>query len=107
MNVPILITQIAFLIINKKYDDAVDRIDSIEKYCARHLRKKNDTFRSDCFIKVLMQIPVFGFDRKRIARESGILFDKLQSVPIEMANQPYELEIIPYEHMWDYILSSL
>ena len=52
MNIPILIVQILFTIAQQRYDLAVMRIDSIEKYCTRYLRK-DDTYRSNLFIKML------------------------------------------------------
>ena len=106
MNIPILIIHILFMIRQSKYDRAIDRIEAIEKYCARHLRK-NDTFRSNCFIKMLIKIPSNGFHKAGVIRYAAPLLKKLQSKPLDVANQTNEIEIIPYEDLWEMALSLL
>lgn len=106
MNIPILIAQILFMIREKKYDEAVDRIEAIEKYCSRYLRK-GDTFRSNCFIKMLLQIPISGFHKAGVERRAKKYVTQLKEVPIDMANQSSEIEIIPYEELWIFALLSL
>lgn len=106
INIPILIIQILFLIIHKKYDTAIDRIEAIEKYCFRYLQK-NSTFRSNCFLKMLLQIPISGFHRNGTVRRADKYIKRLKTVPLEVANQTHEVEIIPYENLWELALNSL
>ena len=105
-NIPVLIIQILFLIVNKKYERLSDRMEAIEKYTTRYL-KKNENFRSNCFIKMLLQIPKRNFHRVAVERHAKKYRDKLKSVPLSIANQAYEVEIIPYAHLWEYVLESL
>lgn len=106
MNIPILVIQILFMILQKKYDKAINRIEAIEKYCSRYL-KKDDTYRSNNFIKLLLQIPVSGFHRAGVERGAKKYLQNLHAVPLEMASQTYEIEIIPYEELWGIALHSL
>ena len=106
MNITILVIHILFMIRQSKYDKAIDKIEAIEKYCARHLRK-NDTFRSNCFIKMLMKIPSNGFHKAGVIRNATPLLKKLTSRPIDVANQTNEVEIILYEDLWEMALSLL
>lgn len=106
MNIPILIIQILFLILNNQYDKAIDRIEAIEKYCSRYLRQ-DGTFRSNCFIKMLLQIPIHGFDASSIEQNAKKYRDQLVRVPLELANQAHEIEIIPYEDLWELAIQSL
>ncbi len=106
MNIPILVIQILFTIAMKRYDQAFDRIEAIEKYTSRYIRK-DDHFRSNCFIKMLLQIPVAGFHRRAVQRYAEKYQKKLFSQPLEIANQPHEIEIIPYEELWGMALQSL
>ena len=106
MNIPILVIQILFMILQKKYDQAINRIDSIEKYCSRYL-KKDDTYRSNNFIKLLLQIPASGFHRAAVERNAKRYLDNLQAVPAAKVNQTYEIEIVPYEDLWEIALESL
>jgi len=106
MNIPILVIQIVFMIHNKDYDQAIDRIEAIEKYVTRYLRK-DDTFRSNCFIRMLLQIPASGFHQAGVIRKAKKYQNKLEECPLEMAGQNYEIEIIPYETLWNIVVQSL
>lgn len=106
MNIPILVIQILFMILHRKYDLAIDRIEAIEKYCTRYLRK-NDTYRSNCFIKMLLQIPASGFHKNGLRLKTERYMDKLTAVPLDVANQPHEIEILPYEDLMALVLESL
>jgi hypothetical protein len=106
MNIPILIAQILTLIIHRKYTEAIERIEAIEKYCSRYLTK-DDTYRSNCFIKMLLQIPAHNFHRVAVERKAARYLKKLEMVPLDMAKQNHEIEIIPYEELWDMVIGSL
>lgn len=106
MNIPILIVQILYALADRDYQQSIDRMESIEKYCSRYL-KQNDTFRSNCFIKMLLQIPAYSFHRERVSRHTQKLYEMLCSVPMEVANQTYEIEIIPYETLWQITVGTL
>ena len=105
-NIPILVIQILFLIVQKKYDTAIDRIEAVEKYCFRYLQN-NNSFRSNCFLKMILQIPISGFHKNGTIRRAKKYVDRLQTVPLEVANQTHEVEIIPYEELWEIALESL
>ncbi len=106
MNIPILIVQILFTIAQQRYDLAIMRMDSIEKYCARYLRK-DDTYRSNLFIKMLLCIPQAGFHRVAVSRRAAKYWDLLLKHPLEYANQGHQIEVIPYEVLWEMALDSL
>lgn len=105
-NIPILIIQILIQIQQKKHDQLTDKIEAIEKYTTRYLRKDNN-YRSNCFIKMLMQIPKQQFHPVAVKRHTKTLYSKLKAMPLEKANQPFEIEIIPYEDLWEMALESI
>ncbi|MDH3651224.1 MAG: hypothetical protein OEQ53_16175 [Saprospiraceae bacterium] len=105
-NIPVLIIQILMLIKQNKFDQLADRIEAIEKYTTRYLRK-GDHFRTNCFIKMLLQIPKNRFHRSAVIRHTNKYMKSLRTMPIEVANQSHEIEIIPYEHLWEYTIESL
>ncbi len=106
LNIPILIIQILFMITRKKYDEAIDRFEAIKKYSSRYIRK-GENFRSHCFLNMLLQIPACSFHKSGVIRKTQSWYNKLKSTPLEIANQPNEVEIIPYEDLWEYIVDSL
>lgn len=106
MNIPILVLQILFSISDHDYAKTIDRIEAIDKYCGRYLTK-GDNFRSNCFIKLLLTIPAASFHREGVLRRSEKLLDQLHSVPLEVAYQTHEIEIIPYEDLWEMVMADL
>jgi hypothetical protein len=106
MNSSILIAQLLFTIAERNYDQSIDYIERIEKYCSRYL-KDPDTFRSNTFIKMLLQIPQGSFHREAVRRKAERHQKQLLAVPLESANQTHEIEIIPFEQLWDLTLESL
>ncbi|MEM6320693.1 MAG: hypothetical protein AAF960_23695 [Bacteroidota bacterium] len=105
-NIAILVIQIIFTIVQKKYIRAIQRIEAIEKYSFRYL-KKDTNFRSNCFIKMLLVIPKEGFHRIAVERKTANLRKRLDEVPLEIANQSHSIEIIPYEDLWEMVLGIL
>lgn len=106
MNISVLIVQILLSLADKNYDQASDRIEGIEKYCSRYLRD-SDTFRSNCFIKMLLQIPLASYHREAVARKTERYYNMLTSVPLEAAQQAHEVEIVPYEALWEITVAAL
>ncbi|HMQ47925.1 MAG TPA: hypothetical protein PKA00_10890 [Saprospiraceae bacterium] len=106
MNIAILIIQILVLIAQKKYNEAIDRMEAIEKYCNRYLQKPH-TIRSYYFIKMVLTIPAASFHKKAVVRRAEPFLKKLTQLPIEVANQTHKIEILPYELLWQLALNTL
>ncbi|MEN0004270.1 MAG: hypothetical protein AAF798_09010 [Bacteroidota bacterium] len=105
-NTSILILQFLFLLQERKYGKIIELMEPLKTYNHRYLRK-DETFRINCFIKMLLQIPAASFHKQAVVRKSKQYWDKLRSVPIEVANQSAEIEIVPYEMLWDFVLELL
>ena len=106
LNIAILIIQILFYVQRKQYDKAISRIDAIEKYCSRYLKKDNE-FRSNCFIKMILQLPVARFHPAAALRKADNYYEKLKGCSIDVAKQAHSIEIIPYEDLWEIAIASL
>ncbi|MCS7037683.1 MAG: hypothetical protein RMJ33_01760 [Saprospiraceae bacterium] len=106
MNIPALIARLLFDIQQKRYDAAIERVEALSKYADRYVRK-NELFRSNCFLKMLLQIPQAAFHREAAARKAQRYHDMLGQMPVELANQPHEIEVIPYEDLWEMTLEML
>lgn len=106
MNIPILIIQILLLIYKKKFHSIADKMEAIEKYCTRYLRQ-DSAFRSNCIIKMLLQIPAARFHQVAVGRKVQQYLEKLRTMPLNVANQAHEIEIIPYEELWGFAIASL
>ncbi len=107
MNVPVLIVQLIFLILQQKYDLAEERIDALGRYCSRYLKEDDPNFRGSCFIKMLLQIPKYGFERKRVKEKAQKYLTKMENVSINFSNQSHEVEVMPFPDTWNFILGLL
>ncbi len=106
MNIAVLIIKFLSLLQEHKFSRVFDEIEALEQYSYRHLRGK-DTQRSYYFLKMLLQIPVGRFDAQEANAKAERYLTMLKSIPVQLDNQAREIEIIPYEDLWDCVLDSL
>jgi len=106
VNISIIIIQILFLLLKREFGEVIDRVEALNMYRHRYL-KRDETFRSNCFIQMLIQIPGANFNRIATVRRTQKFMDQLKKVPIEAARQGGEIEVIPYETLWRFVLQSL
>lgn len=107
MKIPLIIAQLLYYIYDGNYDAIEVRILALKDYCSRNLMKKSPNYRSNCFIKMLLTIPTNNFHPVAARRKTKNLLDKLARVPFQLSQQPSEVEVIPYEHLWEIILNFL
>lgn len=103
-NIAILTLQILIFLSKGQTGKIADRVASLNAYTHKYLRK-NKTFRSSCFIKILMQLPASGFHKIAFLRKSRNYFTRLKSVPLFLND--IEIELIPYEELYQFILELL
>lgn len=106
MNVAILIIRFLIQIKQGQKNKILDEQDSLNQYCYRHLRGEN-TQRSYKFIKMLLLIPGAQFAPKLVEQKSEVLREQLRELPVRIADQSNEIEIVPYEHLWEMVIESL
>lgn len=105
-NIPILIIQILFLLLYRRYNAVIDRMEALEKYTSRHLRAES-VRRSYFFIRMLLKIPKADFHRAGAQRKAESFRKKLRSTPLNVTRNAYITEIMPYEILWEYAMDSL
>lgn len=106
MNVAIIILKIIFMIQERREAMFLDQMEAIEQYCYRHLNE-SETRRSFKFIKLLLQIPQRQFNPEEIKMNTGKFISDLNATPHDISVQTYEIEIIPFEKLWEMILQSM
>ncbi|GAB4261865.1 MAG: hypothetical protein Kow0027_29390 [Saprospiraceae bacterium] len=105
-NIAVLSLQILFLLRQNKQSEVIDRVEALKAYTGRHLRK-NDTYRSSCFIKMLTQIPLGHFHKRTVYERAKKYIKKLAEMPLSKAPQSSEMEPIPYEKLWELTYEAL
>lgn len=105
-NIAIHIVQLLFFLIDKKYGEVLDRLDALNQYTHRYLRN-DETLRSNCFIKMLLKLPEANYNPIRTKRYVSKYWKKLQENPLEVTLQSSEVEIIPYEQLWEFVIEII
>ncbi len=54
-----------------------------------------------------IQLPKRNFHKVAVLRHAKPYVDKLATMPQSKSKQFFEVEIIPYEHLWEFVLESL
>lgn len=106
LNIAIIIIKFLYLLQQKKLGQLLDEVEAIEHYGYRYLRNKN-TIRSYYFLRMLLQIPLGQFDVEEIEKKVHKYRELLAENPISIANQIYEIEIVPYEVLWQLAMESV
>ena len=95
-----------FLLLDNKYSQIIDRVDSLTQYTYRYLHK-DETFRSNCFIKMLLLMVKADFHPIRTKTYTTDLKKKLDSSHLITDERSTQVEIIPYDYLWELIIELL
>jgi hypothetical protein len=106
LKVCLVIIQLLFRILRKEEDQLNKQVDSTKKYCSRYLNSTAG-LRSKYFINMLLQVPKANFHPVASERKAKRYYDKLKAHPLKLSNQAQEIEIIPFEDLWELILERL
>lgn len=106
INIAIIVIKLLLLLQERRFAQVLDEVQAVEQYCYRHLRGDH-TQRSYFFLKMLLHVPTSGFDPAVIASKAARFLDKLRGGPMQIAYQTHEIEVIPYEALWDIVMESL
>jgi hypothetical protein len=106
-NIPLLIIHALFLLHLDRYEEAYDRMSALDKYADRHLKETPETLRSYYFIKALLQTQKAGFLRDTAEAKGAPLLERMSAMSSDFATSPCEVEVIPYEHLWEIAMEGL
>lgn len=99
-NIAIIILQIMFHLKSNEKGKIIDKMETLKTYAYRYLRR-DDTFRSNCFIHMLLCLPKAHFHPISLQRHARNYVNRLGTF------QSGEVEIIPYEKLWKEVLRIL
>ena len=104
-NVAILVLQLLHFLRERNLEAVLLRLERLRKYQQRHLYEPA-TLRSRLFLRLLQLIVESNFDAAQAAERSGQLLQQLRDTP-PPGEAFAEVEIIPYEHLWELVLELL
>ena len=105
LNVLILILQVLFLIEKRNYTAASERIERLKNLANRQL-KKTEYFRPIQFIRLLQVVKKANYLKEEL-RNTEKYLGNLHSQAFAYRGALYQLEVIPYEKLWEMLLSRL
>lgn len=103
-NIQILILQALFFIVGKQYDKMIDRTEALSAYCNRYL-KDDDNLRNNCFFKMLLITIQCNFNRPQTEQKVVKTLNRLKKA--RGTKNLNDLELIPYETLWEIIVKHL
>lgn len=106
MNINILIIQILEYIRREQHSKVIDRTEALKQYIYRHLRHK-DHIRSNCFINMIISLEKGYFKAPTVHQHAKPHLQKLKKNPLKNSKQDFEVEIVPYEHLWTFLIDLL
>lgn len=104
-NAALIILQFLYFIEQRQLTELVKRRDELKGYMANHF-KENFSYRSRTMYKLLNIVVENNFDLKKIQIKSRYLVRKLNENHV-VGNAYTELEVVPYEQLWDLVLNML
>lgn len=107
MNINILIIEILEYLRKKLYSKIIDRTEAIQRYCYRHLIDDQSTYRSYQFFQIIICLEKGAFQKKEVEPLAAPYLQALKEQPLSQSQQDYELEIVPYEYLWEFIKKFL
>ncbi|MGH1338602.1 MAG: hypothetical protein ACRBFS_20985 [Aureispira sp.] len=99
----LVIAQTLFLLEEKQWGKAFERIERLRDYAAR-LLKPEEHYRTLQFIRLLQQLAKAQFDYDKIGVHLKYL-DRLETQMMHYRGHINDLEIIPYQHLWNIVLN--
>jgi len=104
-NVAILILQFLYFLKKGDTEGLLYRIESLKKYILTHL-KDSFSLRSKLFLKLLMLTVTEDYNEESCRIKGAKHYQKLIETPTP-GDAYAEIEIVPYEHLWELILETL
>jgi hypothetical protein len=97
MNLNIMFIQLLTFIRDGRYNAFIDRTPGVIRYINRHLKRTTDK-RSKYFLKLLVELEHISFDKSKLSRLKNL--PKLESHSYSESLKNFEIEIVPYEKLW-------
>lgn len=100
-----LIFQILFLLQRKSYQGIPERIERLH-HLAKYELKKEGHERAYLFVKLLQQLEKSNFTIKNL-KNTNKYIQEIQHIPYIYRGKITELEVLPYEQIWELMLQHL
>jgi len=100
-----VIAQILFFMEKKSFNAVAERVDRLKTYANRQL-KKEEYYRAIQFIRLLQQLVKAEFELDRLSNVDKY-YERLTEQPFFFRGLISELEVVPYDKLWNMIIRKL
>jgi hypothetical protein len=104
--VAVLIIHILYMLESGDFNGIIDRMDALRTYRSRYLRGKTNR-RSALFFRMLTVMENNSFNYTLTRQKTERLYKQLKATALETPESNEEIQIIPYEWLWDRVLAKL
>ena len=106
MNLTYRIIEIAFYIKNNKMGKVIDIIENLGQFKYKYLRD-NDTYRAQCFIRLLEVLAKSNFHPVRVNYLAEPILKKMKTKEAIISSENAYAEILPFEEIWQRLIKLL
>jgi len=107
LNMAIRVLHALILLASKKFGEFEEALPPLQAYISRYKRHYPEIFRCDLMVKMLSIIPKVNYDVERTAWRAREHLEKMQAPPEKLPLKITEMEVIPYERLWQFVLEFL
>jgi hypothetical protein len=105
--VPVLIAQFLFLLLEKDYDLAQEKLAALRKYRVKYFSTEDGSYRTLLFIRSLCVMAGTRVTKSIFIKKSTPILNILKSISKTNPDQHFKIEIIPYEILWSWVMKLL
>jgi hypothetical protein len=108
MNIPLVLLPILFSLAKgvTEEEEFGRSVEAFEIYRKRYLDNEMNR-RSASFMNMLMALPKKAFDEAAAERKIKKEMAVLESIPPQVAGQNFAVEIVPYEDLWEMVMTKM
>ncbi len=107
LNVSVLFVDIAFELIRGNADQISERFEAIQKYLQRYAEEEGSG-RVYSYAKLLELGIKYDWRVKKLKGEEFVPpLHHLQTTQVDILNMRFEIEVLPYEEIWEFLLERI
>ena len=105
MNIQVLLLKVAFLLWRDDTDHLIDLEEGIRKYIQRYVQVE-ENFRSRKMLALYQVLVENDYDAPATRAQTTHLLAELSSQPPNQLDDAHDVEIVPYEMVWRFLLET-
>jgi hypothetical protein len=106
-NIPIIILQVHFLVLEKCFDELDARVEAIAKYRQRNLDPHSEHYRTDLMIDLLKLLLKYNHDIPVLQQLATPILEDMYKVGVDISDRTFEIEPVPYERQWEWLVQEI